>query len=62
MLVSFPLAAVGIFGLLFCVYAVSRILSTWQYHDLANLAVWFILLGLDGGACIGLLFWVATHN
>ncbi|MBZ5654525.1 MAG: hypothetical protein LAO56_04505 [Acidobacteriia bacterium] len=45
----------AVIGLLFYVYAVIRILKTWRYRDRMNVAIWFVVLGLLGGMCIGLL-------
>jgi hypothetical protein len=46
----------AILGLAFYVYAISRILRTWQYRDWANKTAWFIILGAVGGTCLVLLF------
>jgi hypothetical protein len=48
-------AAVGICGLLFCVYAIWKILQTWKSRGRQSLTIWWIILILGGGACFWLL-------
>lgn len=52
----FALKLLAILGLLFYLYAVSRILKTWQRRDRLNVTIWFVILSLLGGVCIGVLF------
>ena len=46
---------VAIFGLAFWCYAVWRIYATWELRNRANISIWSVILGVIGGACIGLL-------
>ena len=45
----------AVLGVLFCAYAVLRILRTWNYRDRLNLAVWWVVLAATAGLCIGFL-------
>lgn len=47
--------AVGIFGLLFCAFAIWRILQTWELRGRQSLTHWWIVLVLVGGTCFWLL-------
>ena len=47
--------AVGIFGLLFCAFAIWRILQTWELRGRQGLTFWWTVLVLVGGTCFWLL-------
>lgn len=47
--------AVGIFGLLFCAFAIWRILQTWELRGRQSLSIWWIPVVLAGGTCFWLL-------
>ena len=46
---------IGIFGLLFCAFAIWRILQTWELRGRQSLTHWWIVLVLVGGTCFWLL-------
>jgi hypothetical protein len=47
--------AVGIVGLLFCAFAIWKILQTWELRGRQSLTNWWIVLVLVGGTCFWLL-------
>jgi len=50
------LKLLAIAGLLFYMYAIVHILKTWRSRDWMNKTIWFVMLSLVGGACVGILF------
>jgi drug/metabolite transporter (DMT)-like permease len=48
-----PLAIVG---LLFYVYAIVRVVKTWEHRDRVNKTIWFVVLAALGGVCLGVMF------
>ena len=47
--------AVGIVGLLFCAYAIWKILQSWESRGRQSLTIWWIAVVLVGVTCFWLL-------
>jgi hypothetical protein len=45
----------AVIGLLFCCYCTAKVLQSWEHRDRINVAIWFVIISVIGGICIGLL-------